>query len=102
MSQVERVPAGKHRIALTFDAGSTRGRTPEILADLAKYHAHITFFITGQWAEQNPDQLRAIVAAGHEVANHSYSHPSFPHAHRRADDRASWRSASRLSRRRRA
>jgi peptidoglycan/xylan/chitin deacetylase (PgdA/CDA1 family) len=78
MSQVERVPAGKHRIALTFDAGSTRGRTDEILADLAKYHAHITFFITGQWAEQNPDQLRAIVAAGHEVANHSYSHPSFP------------------------
>ncbi|HUS15997.1 MAG TPA: polysaccharide deacetylase family protein, partial [Chloroflexia bacterium] len=76
-SQVEWVPAGKGRIALTFDAGSTRGRVPDILDALARYDAHVTFFITGAWAEENPDMVRAIVAAGHEVANHSYSHPEF-------------------------
>ncbi|MGI8588907.1 MAG: polysaccharide deacetylase family protein [Chloroflexia bacterium] len=78
LSQIVRVPPGKKRIALTFDAGSTRGHIPEILAALARHNAHITFFVTGQWAEQNPEQLRAIVAAGDEVANHTYSHPSFP------------------------
>lgn len=78
LSQVERVPPGKKRIALTFDAGSTRGRVPEILDALRQYDAHITFFITGAWADANPDMVRTIVAAGHEVANHSYSHPSFP------------------------
>jgi peptidoglycan/xylan/chitin deacetylase (PgdA/CDA1 family) len=50
---------------------------PQILTALARHNLHITFFITGQWAEQNPDQLRAIVAAGDEVGNHSYDHPSF-------------------------
>lgn len=77
LSQVIVVPPGKHRIALTFDAGAGRGHIPEILAALSRYNAHITFFITGAWADENPDMLRAIVAAGHEVANHSYSHPSF-------------------------
>jgi peptidoglycan/xylan/chitin deacetylase (PgdA/CDA1 family) len=78
MSQVIKVPPGKHQIALTFDAGAGTGYVTEILDALRKHNTHITFFITGQWAEQNPDELRAIVAAGHEVANHSYSHPSFP------------------------
>ncbi len=76
--QVERVAPGKGRIALTFDAGSTSGDVPAILAALARYNAHITFFVTGQWAEQNPEQVRAMLAAGDEVANHSYTHPSFP------------------------
>ena len=78
LSEVLRVAPGKHRIALTFDAGSTVGHIPEILTALQRYNAHITFFVTGQWAEQNPDPLRMIVAAGDEIANHSYSHPSFP------------------------
>lgn len=78
MSQVIKVPPGKHQIALTFDAGAGTGYVTEILDALRKHNTHITFFITGKWAEENPDELRAIVAAGHEIANHSYSHPSFP------------------------
>jgi peptidoglycan/xylan/chitin deacetylase (PgdA/CDA1 family) len=78
LSQVERVPPGKHRIALTFDAGSTVGDVPAILAALSRYDAHVTFFVTGQWAKENPDMVRLIVAAGDEIANHSYTHPSFP------------------------
>jgi len=76
--QVERVLPGKGRIALTFDAGSTSGDVPAILAALSRYNAHITFFVTGQWANDNPEQVRAMLAAGDEVANHSFTHPSFP------------------------
>jgi peptidoglycan/xylan/chitin deacetylase (PgdA/CDA1 family) len=64
-------------IALTFDAGAGGAPTGAILAALAEHGAASTFFLTGRWAEQNPDLTRQIHAAGHELANHSYTHPDF-------------------------
>jgi peptidoglycan/xylan/chitin deacetylase (PgdA/CDA1 family) len=77
LSAVSRGLRGKHQVALTFDAGAGRGQPEEILRVLKAHNVHITFFLTGKWVEENPDAARAIAADGHEIANHSYSHPSF-------------------------
>lgn len=69
-----RVAPGKHRIALTFDAGGTGDALPAILNALRERNLHITLFITGKFAEQYPDGIRQAVADGHEIANHTYSH----------------------------
>ncbi len=58
-------------IALTFDAGGPSAPTARILDVLAKHQAHSTFFITGEWANQNPDLVRRIHSEGHEIGNHT-------------------------------
>ena len=64
-------------VALTFDAGSDLGRTSTILNVLAANHIPATFGLTGTWVLAHPAVARAIVAAGHEVVNHTYDHASF-------------------------
>lgn len=64
-------------VALTLDAGAGSEPVPSILATLRERGIHITFFLTGNWIQSNPDLARQIVADGHEIANHSLSHPDF-------------------------
>ncbi|MGN6565701.1 MAG: polysaccharide deacetylase family protein [Thermomicrobiales bacterium] len=64
-------------IALTFDAGADRGFTSQILDILAANGITATFGITGVWAQANPDLVRRIGAAGHQVINHTLDHRSF-------------------------
>jgi peptidoglycan-N-acetylglucosamine deacetylase len=71
---VHRVDTQKKIVALTFDDGPTAEITPAILDILAKENARATFFIEGSGLEKNMDSGRQIVAAGHELGNHSYSH----------------------------
>lgn len=66
---------GRPRIALTFDAGGPADPTSHILDVLAQHHVHSTFFITGDWANQNPDLVRRIHNEGHEIGNHTMHHP---------------------------
>ncbi|MDF2903034.1 MAG: putative polysaccharide deacetylase, partial [Bacillus sp. (in: firmicutes)] len=61
-------------IALTFDAGSDIAGIG-ILDVLKKYNIKATFFLTGKWAEKFPGYAKRIVVEGHEIGNHSYSHP---------------------------
>ena len=63
------------QIALTFDAGAAGEPVDKILKTLAKHGLHSTFFFTGKWIEKYPDLARRIVAEGHEIGNHTYSHP---------------------------
>lgn len=63
------------RIALTFDATYGDNYTNQILTILEQYGAKSTWFISGIWAENFPDLLRAVNAAGHEIGNHSQTHP---------------------------
>ncbi|MBB5432005.1 polysaccharide deacetylase family protein [Nocardiopsis composta] len=61
-------------IALTFDDGPG-GRTPELLDELDEYGAKATFFLTGEPIREHPETVRREYAEGHEVANHTESHP---------------------------
>ena len=65
----------KHAVALTFDDGPSPLFTPKILALLKQYQAHATFFVLGRKVEKYPGLVQAELRAGHEVGNHSYSHP---------------------------
>lgn len=62
------------RIALTFEAGGDPAPTEKILAALSDAGTPATFFIDGRWAERNPDLLRTIAGAGHEVGSHGHDH----------------------------
>jgi peptidoglycan/xylan/chitin deacetylase (PgdA/CDA1 family) len=62
-------------IALAYDDGPLPESVPILLAALAKNKMRATFCVTGQNAEKDPELLKQIVAAGHEIANHSWSHP---------------------------
>ncbi len=65
----------RKRIALTFDDGPHPYRTDKILSLLAAMRIPATFFVVGQNAALYPAPLRRAVAAGHEIGNHTYSHP---------------------------
>jgi peptidoglycan/xylan/chitin deacetylase (PgdA/CDA1 family) len=65
-------------IFLTFDDGPHPEHTPRLLKLLERHDVRATFFLIGSRVEQHGAVVRAIVAAGHAIGNHSYSHPSFP------------------------
>ena len=63
-------------IAMTFDDGPHATNTPKLLDMAAKRHIKLTFFVLGECVEQNPAVLQREVAEGHEIGNHSWSHPN--------------------------
>ena len=63
-------------VALTFDDGPSPA-TPAILDILKQHQAKATFFLVGQHTLRYPEIARECVAQGHEVANHSHTHPNF-------------------------
>ncbi len=63
-------------IAITFDDGPHKTFTPRLLDILAKRGIKATFFVLGQRVEAEPQVARQIVAQGHEIAEHSWSHPN--------------------------
>ena len=65
----------KKVIYLTFDAGYENGNTPAILEALKKHQVPATFFVVGNFVSDNPDLIRQMVAEGHTVGNHTFSHP---------------------------
>lgn len=62
-------------IAITFDDGPDPVLTPRLLDLLKQRGIHATFFLVGKNAAAFPDVVRRIVEEGHEVGNHSWSHP---------------------------
>ncbi len=62
-------------VAMTFDDGPHAANTPRLLDMLKQRKIHATFFMVGQCVAEFPDIVKRIVAEGHEVANHSWSHP---------------------------
>ncbi|WP_395750369.1 polysaccharide deacetylase family protein [Prosthecobacter sp.] len=64
-------------IAITFDDGPDPVLTPRLLDLLKERHIHATFFLVGKNAAAFPEVVKRIVAEGHEVGNHSWSHPLF-------------------------
>jgi peptidoglycan-N-acetylglucosamine deacetylase len=75
--EYSRLPTEEPVVALTFDAAYDPAPLAEILASLREAGIPGTFFLTGEFVEDFPESVRAIVQAGHPVGNHSYSHPDF-------------------------
>jgi peptidoglycan/xylan/chitin deacetylase (PgdA/CDA1 family) len=63
------------RIAITFDGNASSNRTAELLDLLHVHDLKVTLFVTGEFIERYPAIVRRAVLAGHEIGNHTYSHP---------------------------
>ena len=68
------VETDEKKVALSFDAAWGNEDTQRILEILAKHNIHVTFFATGGWVESYPDDVKAILDAGHDLGNHSENH----------------------------
>ncbi len=64
------------KICLTFDEGYENGYTPQILDTLKQKKIKAIFFVTYDFASQNPDLVKRMIDEGHIVGNHSYHHYS--------------------------
>ncbi|WP_160162839.1 polysaccharide deacetylase family protein [Bhargavaea cecembensis] len=75
---IDRFPTEGKKIALTFDDWASDQTVNEVLSILREYGIHSTFFLIGEGVERNPQLALAILEDGHEIANHTYSHPELP------------------------
>lgn len=66
----------KKVIYLTLDEGYENGYTPRFLDILKEKNVHAVFFVTKSFAESNPELIQRIIDEGHELGNHSVTHPS--------------------------
>lgn len=62
-------------LALTFDAGGSSGYAERVLEILREQGVKLTIFVTGQFIKEHPHLVRKMVEDGHEIGNHTYSHP---------------------------
>src|ERR1700676_3823255 len=74
---IDQLGAAKKKLAITFDDGPDTRWTPKILDVLKAKNAPATFFIVGVAGSQWPELLKRAYAEGHEVGNHTYTHPNF-------------------------
>ncbi len=63
------------KVAISFDAVWGADQTPKLLEIMAKNNVRTTFFLSGFWLEKYPEMAKAIARAGHEIGNHTYTHP---------------------------
>jgi peptidoglycan/xylan/chitin deacetylase (PgdA/CDA1 family) len=63
-------------IAMTFDDGPSATLTPKLLDLLAAHHIKATFFVIGENVAEHPEIVARAAREGHEIANHSWSHPN--------------------------
>lgn len=69
-----KIPTQEKVVYLTFDDGPIPEVTPWVLEQLEKFNAQATFFCVGANVEKNPDVFKQVVAAGHQVGNHTFNH----------------------------
>jgi len=65
----------KNCIALTIDDGPHPDSTPQVLQVLSSHHIVVTFFCPAKTLQQYPDLAKQIIAGGHSIQNHTFSHP---------------------------
>jgi len=71
-------PRTRKEVALTFHGAGDRSLAEQVLRDCADHDAHITVFAVGKWLSGTPSVGRAILAAGNELGNHTWSHQQMP------------------------
>jgi peptidoglycan-N-acetylglucosamine deacetylase len=72
---IRRGKVPSHTVVLTFDDGPHEEYTGKVLDILKEEHVKAAFFVVGSRAEREPELFKRIVNEGHEVGNHSFSHP---------------------------
>ncbi len=68
------VDTDKRQVAISFDVTGGNEQTKDILDCLAHYNVNASFFLSGDWIDQYGDDVKSIVAAGHDVGNHGQNH----------------------------
>ena len=68
------VERNDNAISITFDCAWGSEDMDKIISVLKKHNCKATFFVLGTWAESNPDVMKKLISAGHEIGNHSYNH----------------------------
>lgn len=69
------VATDEKKISISFDAAWGAEDFPKIMEILDKHHVKTTFFMTGDWVEKYPECVKTLVEKGHDLGNHSASHP---------------------------
>lgn len=68
-------PEDDKTIAISFDAAWGNEDTQQLIDILEKYNVKTTFFVVGGWVDKYPESVKALADAGHEIMNHSNTHP---------------------------
>ncbi len=76
--EISRGNPNKKQIIFTFDGGAGINSAQKILEITKKHGIKTTFLVTGKFAEKNSGLIKQIAAEGHEIFNHTYSHPHMP------------------------
>ena len=69
------VETNEKQVALTMNCAWNADDIDSILDTLSKNKVHITFFMVGDWVDKYPEYVKKIYDGGHEIANHSNTHP---------------------------
>lgn len=69
------VETSEKKVALTINCAWNADDIDRILDTLSKYKIHVTFFMVGDWVDKYPEATKKIAEAGHEIGNHSNTHP---------------------------
>ncbi len=69
------VETDKKQVAISFDAAWGNEDTKQLIDILAEYEVPATFFVVGSWVDKFPESVRELSDAGHQVMNHSNTHP---------------------------
>lgn len=72
------VETDKKQIAISFDAAWGNDDTQQLIDILAEYKVPATFFVVGAWVDKYPESVKALADAGHQIQNHSNTHPHMP------------------------
>ncbi|GIP52647.1 MULTISPECIES: polysaccharide deacetylase family protein [Paenibacillus] len=75
---INEVPIKRKAVAFTFDDGPNPVYTPQVLDIFREAGAKATFFMIGSQMELSPELVREAHEQGHEIGNHTYTHPSLP------------------------
>lgn len=63
-------------MALTFHGAGDMNIAHQVMAALAQHNAHVTVLAVGTWLQDSPDAAKMVLDAGHELGNHTWSHPN--------------------------
>ncbi|MGB7436383.1 MAG: glycosyltransferase, partial [Candidatus Acidiferrum sp.] len=74
---IDQIGDAKNKIVISFDDGPDRRWTPKILDVLKQKHVPAVFFVVGEEANSAPDLLKREYNEGHEIGNHTFTHPNF-------------------------